>query len=210
MTSNSKAYFITVEGIEGAGKSTSIKFICKWLKNADIPYTVTREPGGTEIAEEIRQLLLKHRKESMTPDTELLLMFASRAQHLAELIVPALQHGQWVVCDRFTDATYAYQGGGRGIDTTRIAQIETWVQGDLRPDRVLLLDIPAEVGLRRISKRYATDRIEAEAVSFFERSRQAYLARAKQDPSRYTIIDANQGIGRVQQQLRLVLESLCN
>ncbi len=208
MTPNQKGYFITVEGIEGAGKSTSIKYIRKWLDQAGISYIVTREPGGTEIAEAIRQLLLQHHQEPMSPDTELLLMFASRAQHLANLIIPALARGEWVLCDRFTDATYAYQGGGRGIDPARIAQIETWVQGILRPDRILLLDVPVRIGLQRISRRQATDRIEAEQVSFFERGRQAYLARARQDPGRYTIIDASRGMGWVHEQLLHALEQL--
>jgi dTMP kinase len=202
------ARFITLEGIEGAGKSTAMRRIQQWLQQAGIQYVATREPGGTEIAEAIRQLLLQHHEEPMSSDTELLLMFASRAQHLAQLIRPALQRGQWVVCDRFTDASYAYQGGGRGIDTARIADLETWVQGSLRPDRIFLLDLPAELGLQRISRRRSADRIEVEKICFFERVRQAYLARAHQDPARYVIIDASRTIDEVQQQINAALDGL--
>ncbi len=201
-----KPYFITVEGIEGAGKSTAVKFIHQYLLDAQIPHKITREPGGTEIAEEIRQVLLKHYQEVMAADTELLLMFASRAQHLASVILPALHQGQWVICDRFTDASYAYQGGGRGIDSQRIAQIESWVQADLRPDYVFLFDVPAEIGLRRIKGRNQEDRIEQEQVQFFDRVRQIYLSRAQQSPDRYQLIDASQSWEQVQDQLRALLQ----
>jgi dTMP kinase len=203
-----KPYFITIEGIEGAGKSTAVKFIHQYLSDARIPHIVTREPGGTEIAEEIRQLLLKHYQESMAMDTELLLMFASRAQHLATVINPALQSGKWVICDRFTDATYAYQGGGRGIDMPRIAQIEQWVQKQLRPDLVLLFDVPVEIGLKRIKKRQQEDRIEQEKAQFFERIRQVYLARASDAANHYTMIDASLTWPQVRGQLEQVLEKL--
>lgn len=202
------ARFITLEGIEGAGKSTAMRRIQQWLQQAGIQYVATREPGGTEIAEAIRQLLLQHHEELMSSDTELLLMFASRAQHLAQLIRPALQRGQWVVCDRFTDASYAYQGGGRGIDVAKIVQLEALVQGQLRPDRVFLLDLPAELGLSRISRRRNVDRIEVEKTSFFERVRQAYLARAQQDPARYVVIDASRTVDEVQQQINEALDDL--
>jgi len=192
--------FITLEGIEGAGKSTAIQFIQSWMQQANIPHLLTREPGGTEIAEAIRSvLLLKNYQEKMAADTELLLMFASRAQHLAHVIMPALQRGEWVICDRFTDATYAYQGGGRGIPYDRIAQIETWVQGPMRPDRVILLDLPAAIGMERVKKRQLqSDRIEQEKISFFERVREAYLGRAQADPERYRVIDASQSLEKVQ------------
>jgi dTMP kinase len=208
MRTEKKGYFITLEGIEGAGKSTGMKFIHKWLIEKEIPHILTREPGGTEISEDIRHLLLKHHTEPMASDTELLLMFASRAQHIANLIRPALERGEWVLCDRFTDASYAYQGGGRGVDSKRIAQLESWVQGELRPDRVILLDIPAERGLQRIRRRRSTDRFEVEKLSFFKRARQAYLSRASQDPGRYVVVNASQNVEKVRAQIRSVLEGL--
>ncbi|HVV68922.1 MAG TPA: dTMP kinase [Gammaproteobacteria bacterium] len=201
-----KSYFITIEGIEGAGKSTAMQYLQQLLVQAHIPHCVTREPGGTEIAEEIRHVLLKHYTEVMGADTELLLMFASRAQHIARVILPALQTGQWVLCDRFTDATYAYQGGGRGILPERILQIEQWVQGGLRPDYVFLLDVPAEVGLKRIKKRSAEDRIEQEKSLFFERVRQIYLSRASAFPARYKVIDASLELAQVQERIRAEME----
>lgn len=207
MNAPQKGLFITLEGIEGAGKSTAMKFIRQWLVRSGVSHIITREPGGTEVAEAIRQLALSHHQERICPDTELLLMFAGRAQHLSQLIVPALERGDWVVCDRFTDATYAYQGGGRGIDPQRIHQIENWVQGDLRPDKVILLDVAAELGLQRISRRKSSDRIEQEKVPFFERARQAYLSRAREYPKRYAVVHANQSISRVQAQIAEVLES---
>jgi dTMP kinase len=203
-----RSYFITLEGIEGAGKSTAMAYIQELLIHAGISYLATREPGGTEVAEKIRQVLLMHHQESIAPDTELLLMFASRAQHLSALIIPALERGQWVLCDRFTDSTYAYQGGGRGIDRQRIAQIEHWVQGKLRPDCVLLFDVPVAVGLARIKERSAEDRIEKEKEQFFERVRQAYLHCAQSDPQRYKIIDASQPLSQVQAQIALALNQL--
>lgn len=203
-----KGVFITLEGIEGAGKSTAIKFIREWLVKSGIPHVITREPGGTEVAEAIRQLILAHHQEPICSDTELLLMFAGRAQHLTQLIIPALERGDWVVCDRFTDATYAYQGGGRGIDPQRIAQIENWVQGDLRPDKVILLDVSGELGMQRISRRKSSDRIEQEKTSFFERARQAYLSRARENSANYAVIDASYSVSRVQKCIALVLEGL--
>ncbi len=203
-----KGYFITLEGIEGSGKSTALAYMQQWLTEAGIAYCATREPGGTPIAEDIRQVLLKHHEESMASDTELLLMFASRAQHLHTLIIPTLAQGQWVICDRFTDATYAYQGGGRGIDSTRIAAIEHWVQGSLRPDCVFLLDLPVEVGLARIKKRSTTDRIEREQAQFFTRVREAYLLRAQAEPQRHKIIDASQALPEVQKSIAAGLNSL--
>lgn len=210
MNPSPKSPFITVEGIEGAGKSTVIQSIQRWLIQNNIPHLLTREPGGTEIAEAIRGLLLlKNYEEKMCADTELLLMFASRAQHLAQLIVPALARGEWVVCDRFTDATYAYQGGGRGIPHERIAEIEAWVQGTLRPSRVILLDLPPELGMQRILQRKSsTDRIEQEKLSFFERAREAYLTRAKLSPHTYSIIDASQSVEKVEAAVMGVLSAM--
>ena len=201
--------FITVEGIEGVGKTTNIEFIHKWLLAAGKDVVVTREPGGTPLGEAIRGLLLDPQYTGMDSTCELQLMFAARAEHLARVIRPALEEGQWVLCDRFTDATYAYQGGGRGIDTDTIARLEALVQGEFRPDITLLLDVPVEVGLARASKRGDLDRFEQEKVEFFERVRQAYLDMARQYTARYRVIDASQPLEQVQQQLELVLQSVC-
>jgi dTMP kinase len=190
MIENHKGIFITVEGVEGVGKSTIIKFIAHYFQKMGVNIIVTREPGGTEIAESIRQLILGHHQEVMATDTELLLMFASRAQHIDQVIRPGLLAGNIVLSDRFTDATYAYQGGGRGISIDRIKQLESWVQGGLKPDLTLLLDAPIEVGLNRLLSRGAKDRIEQEKVEFFYRVRQSYLDLAKQEPNRFVIIDA--------------------
>lgn len=202
--------FITIEGAEGVGKTTSIAFIEAYFKQAGQNILLTREPGGTPLAENIRDLLLDARQTSMTDDTELLLMFAARAQHLGEKIIPALETGQWVICDRFTDATYAYQGGGRGMDKTRIASLEDWVQGDLRPDMTLLLDLPVAEGMQRANQRSAPDRFEQEQQAFFERVRARYLEMAKQAPARYRIIDASGTIDEVQSRIKAVLDELMN
>jgi dTMP kinase len=200
-----KGLFITLEGGEGAGKSTQLAYVQQCLEKAGKRVLVTREPGGTELGEQIRGLLLDHRQTVMDSDTELLLMFAARAQHLAERIRPALAAGDWVLCDRFTDATYAYQGGGRGIDTQRIAVLEDWVQGDLRPDLTLLLDLPVEVGLSRAGQRGDLDRFEREQQAFFQRVRQTYRDRAAANPQRYRVIDAAQDIAQVQAQIDAAL-----
>jgi len=204
--------FITVEGIEGAGKSTAMETIRQHLKQVGVEVIVTREPGGTPLAEKIRTLLLDKNNTTITSDTELLLMFAARAQHLSELILPALEQGKWVLSDRFTDATYAYQGGGRGINEQRIALLEQWVQGELRPDLTLLLDLSVDQGLTRAGQRGELDRFEQEKRAFFERIRHCYRQRAKQYPKQFRVIDASQSLARVQQQIKnqldLVLESL--
>jgi len=200
--------FITIEGGEGAGKSTNISFIESYLRNRDIDLILTREPGGTPLAERIREILLDKNTRAMSDDTELLLMFAARAQHLKEVIIPALQLGKWVVCDRFTDATYAYQGGGRGIAMQRIAQLEDWVQGELRPDLTILFDLPVEMGLERAGKRSDPDRFEQEDIAFFQRVRQCYLDRARSAPQRYAIIDAAPGLETVQSDLIRLLDGL--
>ena len=198
----SKGKFITLEGSEGAGKTTAIEEIRNWAKSCRIELVVTREPGGTPTAEKIRELLLDKNNKDILPDTELLLMFAARAQHLNELILPAIAQGKWVICDRFTDATYAYQGGGRNIDMQRITQLENWVQGELRPDLTLLLDLPVELGLSRAGNRSEPDRFELEKISFFERVRQVYLDRANSFPQQYRVIDASKTIEDVQAQIR--------
>lgn len=200
--------FITVEGIEGVGKSTNIVWIQNHLMQHHVPVTVTREPGGTPIAEAIRQVLLTPHTELMTRETELLLMFAGRAQHIQTVILPALSAGQWVLCDRFTDASYAYQGGGRQIAYDRIAVLEEWVQGDLRPDLTLLLDAPVKLALSRAKHRSTPDRFESETEAFFNRVRQGYLDRAKQNPQRYRIIDASCEIQEVQQQITIILTEI--
>ena len=200
--------FITVEGGEGVGKSTNLEYIRNLLVQHGKEVLMTREPGGTPISEEIRALLLDRSHTDMEADTELLLMFAARAQHLRQLIIPALKRGQWVVCDRFTDATYAYQGGGRGIDELRIAQLEQWVQGDLRPDLTLLLDAPVEVGMARAAGRdQAQDRFEQEQCEFFNKVRDAYLQRARTYPDRYRIIDAAQPLTDVKAQIETALQT---
>ena len=203
-----KGKFITVEGTEGVGKSTNMAFIEEWLKNAGKELVITREPGGTELGEKLRNLLLDAKETSMCDDTELLLMFAARAQHLQEVIIPALDAGKWVLCDRFTDATYAYQGGGRGIAMSRIGLLEQWVQGDLRPDMTLILDLPVDVGLERAGKRSEPDRFELEKHDFFNKVRDTYLSRANEHPERYKIIDASPAIPEVQQAIRTVLETM--
>jgi dTMP kinase len=197
--------FITIEGTEGVGKTTNMDYTLSMLEAAGIDVVTTREPGGTELGEEIRALLLGHKHDGMHDDTELMLMFAARAEHIAQVIRPALDKGKWVLCDRFTDATYAYQGGGRGIDLQRIAALEDWVQGDLRPDMTLLLDVPVEIGLERAGKRSAPDRFEKEKRVFFENVRAMYRQRAEQDAERFYVIDASQELQAVQQQLQEAL-----
>jgi dTMP kinase len=199
-----RGLFITLEGGEGAGKTTSLAFVCEILEQAGRHVVVTREPGGTPLGENIRELLL-HGREGMHADTELLLMFAARAEHLARVVRPALAVGTYVVCDRFTDATYAYQGGGRGVPETRIRILEDWVQQGLRPDLTLLLDIPVKQGLARAGQRSAPDRFESEKIEFFERVRNHYLAAAACEPQRIRVIDATCDIPRVQAQLRSAL-----
>ncbi len=193
--------FITLEGPEGAGKSTNRDYLARHLRDRGLDVLLTREPGGTPLAERIRELLLAPSDEKMHADTELLLVFAARAQHLAEVIRPALARGAVVLCDRFTDATYAYQGGGRGLGVERIATLERFVQEGLQPDLTLLFDLPVEVGLSRAAARGRLDRFEQEGQGFFEAVRQAYLDRAKADPQRYCLIDAAQPLPAVQQAL---------
>jgi len=197
--------FVTVEGGEGVGKSSNLAFVCGLLEAAGIEVVQTREPGGTPLAEEIRQLLLDHRNDGMAVDCELLLMFAARAEHIARVIEPALAAGRWVLCDRFTDATYAYQGGGRGIDRERIARLEAFVQGGLRPDLTLILDVPVEIGMARARGRGALDRFEREQGEFFERVRSAYLEIAAAEPARVRVIDAAPPLEQVQAAIEAAL-----
>lgn len=200
--------FITMEGGEGAGKSTNMHFVHELLRGAGKEGVVTREPGGTALGEKLRGLLLDKSGDPMAEDTELLLMFAARAEHLAKVIVPALEAGRWVLCDRFTDATFAYQGGGRGITLERIAALEQWVQRGLQPDATLLLDIPVELGAARVRNRGAQDRFELEKSEFFERVRAMYLRRAAQDPARFIVVDASVELTRVQSALAAAIRRL--
>ncbi len=201
----SRGLFITLEGGEGAGKSTNLAFIRQWLQRAGHEVVVTREPGGTELGERVRDILLHSRELHITPETEMLLMFAARAEHLAKVILPALTAGKTVLCDRFTDATYAYQGGGRGLAMERIAATENQVQGDLRPDLTLLLDVPVEAGRERAGSRSDPDRFERENNEFFTRVRETYLARARAEPKRMRLVNASLPLEQVEQQIATVL-----
>ncbi len=208
MMAKKPGLFITLEGGEGAGKSTNLIYIKQKLEAAGKTVQVTREPGGTKLGEGIRELLLNPDYTGMDSDTELLLMFAARAEHISKVIRPALQAGNYVLCDRFTDATYAYQGGGRGIDITRIQTLEDFVQGDFRPDLTLLFDLPIEIGLERAGKRGELDRFEQEQQEFFNKVRQTYLQRAEEEPNRFRIIDASKDLPEVQYALDTVISTL--
>ncbi|VAW46109.1 Thymidylate kinase [hydrothermal vent metagenome] len=205
--------FITLEGTEGGGKSTNLRFIESFLQDQGIEVLVTREPGGTEIGEAIRAILLNKEFSAMGDDVELLLMFAARAQHIQEKIKPALAAGKWVISDRFTDASYAYQGGARGLDMARIAQIEQWVQQGFQPDLTFIFDLPIQEGMARVRARSAQtgqeiDRFEQEKHAFFEKVRITYLARAQQTPKRYEVLDASQPLSMVQQHIQIRLQGL--
>ncbi|MDA3869993.1 MAG: dTMP kinase [Gammaproteobacteria bacterium] len=198
--------FITLEGIEGVGKTSNRDYIRDLLEATGKPCIVTREPGGTALGEALRELLLQHAQEKICDDAELLLMFAARAEHLHKVIRPALAAGKYVLCDRFTEATYAYQGGGRQLNMDKIAELEKLVQGDLRPDLSIILDAPVEVGRERAGQRSAPDRIEQEKNDFFERVRSAYLDLAGRHPERICTVDANQPLAQVQQQIQQQLQ----
>jgi dTMP kinase len=202
--------FITLEGIEGAGKSTVARIVCDWLKTRGVAVRLTREPGGTPLAERVRQVVLERGSEQLSPATETLLMFSARGIHLENLIRPALAAGEWVVCDRFTDATRAYQGAGRGVSSELIETLAAAVQGDLRPDCTLLLDLPPAIGLARARQRsgLAADRFEAEQEEFFERVRTAYLDLARAEPHRIHVINAAVTLPEVERQVVAVLEGL--
>ena len=199
--------FITLEGVEGAGKSTLMNFIAEALTQADKDVLLTREPGGTKTGEQIRTILLDSNNIGLTDDTELLLIFSAMAQHISEIISPALAAGKLVLCDRFTDASYAYQGSGRGIQAVRIQQLEEWVQQGLKPDLTLLFDLDVEIGLRRAGKRSEADRFEQEEIGFFERIRSCYLERAEQESERFRVIDASKPLDDVKQQILNILNS---
>lgn len=208
MDSKNSAYFITIEGIEGAGKSTAMRVIEQYLKDKNIDFIMTREPGGTEIADEIRKVILSHYHEQMCPYTELLLYFASRAQHITKVIKPGLEAKKWVISDRFTDSSYAYQGIGRNISLQHVAILENLIQGDLRPDLTIVLDVEPEVGLDRIKSANTLDRIESEKIEFFQEVRKYYLRRVEEYPERYKIIDANKTPQEVEQQLIRILAEI--
>jgi dTMP kinase len=202
--------FITLEGIEGAGKSTVARIVCDWLRARGISVRPTREPGGTPLAERVRQVVLERGDERLSPVTETLLMFSARGIHLENLIRPALARGEWVVCDRFTDATRAYQGDGRGVDSRLIETLASAIQGGLQPDCTLLLDLPPAVGLARARQRsgVAADRFEAETEAFFVKVRAGYLELARREPQRIRVIDAAAALADVEQQVIGVLEKL--
>ncbi len=199
--------FITFEGIDGAGKSSHVEWLAGFLRQKGLVTHVTREPGGTELGEKLRELLLH---SSMHLETETLLMFAARREHLAKVIEPALARGEWVVCDRFSDATYAYQGGGRGLDRAKLQQLEHWVHGHLQPDLTLLFDLPLDVARERIVlASRVLDRFEQERADFHERVRQAYLERAHSSPARIRVIDAQQSIEQIRKLLEKITSSIC-
>jgi dTMP kinase len=200
-----KAKFITLEGMDGAGKSTHIPNIIATLETRGLEVISTREPGGTLLGECLRELLLH---ESMDPETETLLMFAARREHIASVIAPALARGAYVLSDRFTDATYAYQCGAKGVDASKIQILENWVQGDLQPDATLLFDVPVEVSMRRLANAREPDKFERENAEFFIRIRNAYLQRAKENPSRFRVIDANRSLEEVKQSVEFVISTI--
>jgi dTMP kinase len=202
--------FITLEGIEGAGKSTVARIVCDWLGARSVPVRLTREPGGTPLAERVRQIVLERGSEELSPVTETLLMFSARGIHLENLIRPTLARGEWVVCDRFTDATRAYQGNGRGVDVALIESLASATHRGLQPDRTLLLDLPPATGLARARQRsgLAADRFEAETEAFFARVRAGYLELASRDPRRIAVIDAAVPLAEVERQVVKVLEGM--
>ncbi|MDA8693956.1 dTMP kinase [Pseudomonadales bacterium] len=205
---NESAKFITLEGMEGAGKSTNLAYICEYFDQQKIKYRVTREPGGTEVAEKIRDVLLNHYDEPLHPMCELLLIFAARAQHLEQVIKPALANGEWVLSDRFTDATYAYQGEGRQLGGDKVELLERFVQAELKPDLTIILDVPVELSAQRVRQRGELDRFEVEQSAFFQRVRDAYHQRVASDENRYRLIDASQTLPNVQADLQIVLDNL--
>lgn len=200
-----KARFITFEGVDGAGKSTGLEWFVAALRQRGIDLLVTREPGGTPLGEQLREILLH---QPMHAETEAMLMFAARREHVEQVIRPALQRGTWVISDRFSDASFAYQGGGRGVPLAKLEQLEQWVHGDLQPDLTLLFDIPIEVARQRLNNNASLDKFEREQGEFFERVRQAYLARAAKIPQRYAIIRAEKSLDEVQRQLADIVASL--
>ncbi len=201
--------FITLEGIDGAGKSTHVDWLVRFLENRGIRVTRTREPGGTTLGERVRELVLRN-GTGLNPETETLLMFAARREHIDKVIEPALASGSWVVCDRFTDATFAYQAAGSGVSWLKVEQLERWVQGSLEPDVTVLLDVAPEVGLGRAARGKRPDRFESEQLAFYERVRQAYLERARAAPQRVFVIDANRPLAHIQKELEQIFSTVCS
>lgn len=201
--------FITLEGIDGAGKTTHLACLAEFWRARGIKVRVTREPGGTDLGERVRQLLLRPAGPRIHPETEALLMFAARREHIDKVILPALAGGEWVLCDRFSDATFAYQGGGSGVEWSKLEILERWVQERLQPDLTLIFDVPPEVGRQRASSVKTPDRFEGEREEFFARVREGYLRRAREAPSRIRVIDASLGIGEIQQRLQIIADLLC-
>jgi dTMP kinase len=197
--------FITLEGMDGAGKSTHIPDIIKLLKSKGVEVVATREPGGTMLGEQLRKLLLN---EPMHPETEILLMFAARKEHIAKVIEPALTRGAWVLSDRFTDATYAYQSGGRGVLANKVIELESWVHGSLQPDLTLLFDVPVEVSVARLASARTPDKFERESSEFFTKIRNAYLDRANKNPNRFCIINSNQALDDVKVEVENIISTL--
>ncbi|CAH0990128.1 Thymidylate kinase [Sinobacterium norvegicum] len=211
LETKTKPLFITIEGGEGVGKTTNVEYIKQLLNASGTEFIHTREPGGTPLAEELRELLLSKRGEQVDEMAELLLVFAARSQHLNTKILPALSRGEWVLCDRFTDATYAYQGCGRNMSTALIEQLEQTVQQGVQPDLTLLLDVPVEIGMERARQRGELDRFESEQLAFFHRVREGYLRRAADNPQRFAVIDASQPLADVQAQIAgVILPMLAN
>jgi len=207
MSTKGNPKFITVEGIEGVGKSSNIQFIAECLEKKGCQVVLTREPGGTPLGERVRDILLTEFKEKTLPETELLLLYAARFQHIEHVIKPALREGKWVICDRFTDATYAYQGAGRGVDLNTIDRLNEWTLGNFRPDFTLILDAPVDVALGRIQHNRVLDRFEKEKATFFEKIRQFYLSRAAQNPAQYVVVDASKELSEVKERLSGIIES---
>jgi len=203
-----KGKFITIDGVEGSGKSTQIDLICSYLQRKGIEVVRTREPGGTDLGEKIRSLLLDVDNKEMHSDTELLLMFSSRNELIQNKIIPALNKGSWVVSDRFTDASFAYQGGGRMLDLNRISKLESWVLGEFQPNLTLFLDVSVDVGMQRVEARAAKDRIELEERAFFERVRSVFIDRSKSYPERIKLIDASGSISEIHNNIKLFLDVL--
>lgn len=200
--------FITLEGIDGAGKSTHLAWLDQYLRGRGVNVVVTREPGGTPLGEKLRALLLDH-NQAMHPETEALLMFAARREHLDKVILPNLKQGIWVLCDRFTDASFAYQGGGRGVAEAKLQLLESLVQNGLQPDLTLYFDVPVEVGRRRLETIKTPDRFEQEQEAFFRRVRQAYIDRARKDPKRFRVIDSNRTLDEIKKQLEEIITIFC-
>ena len=201
--------FITLEGIDGAGKSTHLEWLAGFLEGRGIRVTRTREPGGTAAGERLRELML-HSGAALHPETETLLMFAARREHIDKVIEPALARGVWVICDRFTDATFAYQAAGSGVSWAKVEQLERWVQDGLEPHVTVLFDVAPDIGLARATRGKRPDRFETEQVAFYERAREAYLRRARGAPHRIHVVDASRALSEIHKELEAIFSKLCS